>query len=355
LSMEREEAPPSAEAAAYDRAFDARFRDRAADLLRRLEAEPSVAGATFAVHFPGTSGRSERVEGEGAANRIGAIINDVDVDLFTVFGVPILAGRAFVEGDGRESSNAIIVNRVFAERVLGDGNVLGRRVRLVPGRRGAGGGEVEAGPWLEVVGVVPDFLAQYDFEPQIYRPVALARAPTVLTLAVRVRDGSPPAFANRLREITAAVDPALQVHQLRTAADALRDDQQGMLALALAVLAVTGSVVLLSAAGIYAMMSFTVARRRREIGIRSALGADARRILGGIFARVSAQLGAGVLSGLVLAGAVDRAVGGGPLSGKGVVLLPIVAALMLAIGLLAALGPARQGLAIQPTEALKEE
>lgn len=89
-----------------------------------------------------------------------------------------------------------------------------------------------------------------------------------------------------------------------------------MLAMALLIVAVTGSVLLLSAAGIYAMMSFTVARRRREIGIRSALGADPRHILSGIFARAASQLGAGVLGGLVLAAAAGRAVGGGPLSGK---------------------------------------
>jgi len=62
-----------------------------------------------------------------------------------------------------------------------------------------------------------------------------------------------------------------------------------------------------------------------------------------------------VLGGLILAAAVDRVVGGGPLGGKGAVLLPVVAALMMAIGLLAALGPARRGLAVEPTEALREE
>jgi len=134
-----------------------------------------------------------------------------------------------------------------------------------------------------------------------------------------------------------------------------RQAQQALLGVALVIVAVTVSVLLLSAAGLYAMMSFTVTRQRREIGIRSALGADPRRILSGIFARATAQLGAGLLTGVVLAAALDRAVGGGLLAGKGMVLLPIVAALMMAIGLLASLGPARRGLAVQPTEALREE
>jgi ABC-type antimicrobial peptide transport system permease subunit len=103
------------------------------------------------------------------------------------------------------------------------------------------------------------------------------------------------------------------------------------------------------------MMSFTVARRRREIGIRSALGADPRRILTGVFARASAQLGAGVGAGLAVAAAFEWIGPGGTMSGRGAILLPAVSALMLVIGLIAALGPARRGLAVQPTEALRED
>ena len=115
------------------------------------------------------------------------------------------------------------------------------------------------------------------------------------------------------------------------------------------------SALLLSAAGIYAMMAFTVTRRRREIGIRSALGADPRRVLGSVFARASAQLGAGIVLGVLGTVAVDRVTGQGPVNDGNPVVLLLVAALMTAVGLLAALGPARRGLAVQPTEALREE
>ena len=74
-----------------------------------------------------------------------------------------------------------------------------------------------------------------------------------------------------------------------------------------------------------------------------------------MFARAAGQLGLGVLVGLLISAALDRAVGGGPFVGKGVLLLPGVALLMMLIGLLAALGPARRGLAVQPTEALQSE
>jgi putative ABC transport system permease protein len=118
--------------------------------------------------------------------------------------------------------------------------------------------------------------------------------------------------------------------------------------------AITASVLLLSATGIYAMMSFTVAGRRREIGIRAALGADRRRVLTGVFARAGAQLGAGVLAGLILAAAVNQVAGANEF-GNSLVMFPLVALVMISVGLLSALGPARRVLSVQPTEALRGE
>jgi ABC-type antimicrobial peptide transport system permease subunit len=118
------------------------------------------------------------------------------------------------------------------------------------------------------------------------------------------------------------------------------------------IIAVLMSVLLLSAAGIHAMMSFTVARRRREIGIRSALGADPRRLLANVFARAGSQLGMGVVAGLAIVVILNQW-DDGIMSGRAEILLPVVCLLMLGIGLFAALGPVRRSLAIQPTEALR--
>jgi ABC-type antimicrobial peptide transport system permease subunit len=118
---------------------------------------------------------------------------------------------------------------------------------------------------------------------------------------------------------------------------------------------VTGSVLLLSAAGIHALMSFTVNQRRREIGIRAALGAPAGRILAGVLTRAARQLALGVGVGLTAAVALDLATGGVLLDGAGLLLVPGTAAFMLVVGLLAAAGPARRGLRVQPTESLRTE
>jgi ABC-type antimicrobial peptide transport system permease subunit len=204
--------------------------------------------------------------------------------------------------------------------------------------------------------VVRDF-EERKYEPtnRIYLPADLTDLPLPVSFAVRVSTRPAIGFAPRIREIAAAVDPALQVTALVSVAERRRQGQQVSRYVAIGAAAAMLSVVLLSAAGIYAMMSFTVVRRRREIGIRSALGADARRVLGSIFARASVQLSAGMVLGLLGTVALDGLTGRGPVGDGNAIALVEVAALMTVVGLLAATVPARRGLAIQPTEALRDE
>jgi hypothetical protein len=169
-------------------------------------------------------------------------------------------------------------------------------------------------------------------------------------LAVRVRCTTPAAFAPRLREITTALDPNILVRNVQPLDVLMREEHRAMRLGALGFGLLTLSIVMLSAAGIFALMSFTVAQRRREIGIRAALGANPRRLLASIFARAARQLGTGILVGVVLA--VTLGVGLGAHTASSVV---AVAVLMLLVGLAATLLPARRGLRIQPTEALKAE
>jgi len=119
---------------------------------------------------------------------------------------------------------------------------------------------------------------------------------------------------------------------------------------------VFGSVLLgalvFAAAGLYALMAVAVARRTREIGIRIALGASRRRVLGSVFARAARQLGGGILAGnaliLFLAWRTDS------LTADLVVMSVITSVIMAAVGVIACAGPARRALRIQPTEALRE-
>ena len=344
-----------------------RFGDRLAELMRRLEEEPAVAGVTFQTSLPGRNGALE-VEGvpapaETPAGHPASSIG-VDPGYFAVLGAPVLTGRPFRPADVADGAAPVIVNRAFVRKVLDGGSALGRRVRFAApqadddGPRRAEPVPADAGRWYEVVGVVEDLQAN-PVDPELvpaalYYPVAPAQAKGA-NLQVRLRGSSPAAFAPKLRELAVAVDPALRLGTVRTLADLDRQERVATRLIALVLGLVLLSVFLLSAAGVYALMSFTVTQRRREIGIRTALGAKPGQVLGSVFSRAAVQVALGLVVGVAAAAGLELATGGGLMGGRGGVLLPAFAAAMAVVGLLAALGPARRGLRIEPTEALRAD
>ena len=165
---------------------------------------------------------------------------------------------------------------------------------------------------------------------------------------------APTALESRIRQVVTQIDPTLQVRDIRNLEVVMRSDQRLMRVSAIGLVTLTLSVLLLSAAGIYSLMSITVNQRRREIGIRAALGAHPRRILASVFKRAVRQLVTGVAVGITIALGMDRLLPGVLVDDHGAIIFPLVATMMLVVGLLAAYGPARRGLAIQPTEALRD-
>jgi hypothetical protein len=258
----------------------------------------------------------------------------------------------------------VIVNRAMAAALFGGANPLGHRIRYIGRSREAPSRDVELNRWYEIVGVVADFptadvvsdFSDLDIErtSRVYH-VAARGDVYPATLAVRVRAGAPYSFAGRLREIGAAVDPDVQLERILSAEESVKQGEGLRRLFGVTIVLVILSVVILSAAGIYALMSFTVSRRRREVGIRTALGADPARILAGIFSRAFAQLAIGAAAGMLASIGLEQLLDGEMLQGRGAILLPIVAVFMTTVGLLAAIGPARRGLGIQPTEALRDE
>ena len=347
--------------------FTERYATLQQELERRLESEGSVSHVTFSMTGPGEE-LALVLEVEGAAPPVELVdynivegtkrghlvrFNRVAADFFDAFDVSVLAGRALRLGD----RDAVVVGRSLAEQMFGGESVLGRRIRYVGRSREADANNVALGRWYEIVGVVPDFPAASQADRPIYRTYHVV-APGELypaMLSVRVRAISPAGFSQRVREIGASVDPSLQLRNLTSVDEVIRREQGLMRLIGATLVAVMSSVVVLSGAGIYALMAFTVARRRKEIGIRTALGADPARILRNIFSRAFAQLACGAALGMLGALALEQLLEGEMFQGHGAVILPAVAAFMTMVGLLAAWGPARRGLAIQPTEALREQ
>jgi len=319
-----------------------------AELLRRVEAMPEVAGVTFT-----GAGGGVRIEvGDpvvaAESNYSGSLL--VGVDYFGVLGVPVLAGRTFDRNDAVDGATATIVNRAFADTYFAGRSAVGQRFREVPRDQS----ESASRPWFEVVGVVENMeIPSRGRRPtsHAYHPIALGTEP--LRLAARTRGIAAASIVPRVREIAAELAPGAVLDA--DAMDSYYDSDPVQLRLILLMVAVaTLSVLLLSAAGISAVMSFAVTRRQREIGIRAALGASRWQVVASIFWRSTRQLGSGLLIGVVGAILLDRLAGGDMVGGELVPVLAFVTALMLLSGLLATLGPARRALRIQPTEAMRE-
>jgi putative ABC transport system permease protein len=350
------EPPPSVNAADYRREVQQRFQQLHSDFAARVEAEPEVSDVTMAWAIPGNEPR-RRIELERHERTSDAPIvytNRVADDFFDAFDAPMLAGRRLTRPN--ITANAVIVNRAFERQVLGGAPALGRRIRYREESASAPGAAA-TGPWLEIVGVVADLQINRS-DPSLVDPVVFhmldAASEAALTLIVRSRGGDAAALTPRLREIAVALDPTVRITP-RPMLELYRQMDLAFRLVSLVLGLIIVSVLLLSAAGIYALMSFTVSQRRREIGIRAAMGADARQLLISVFSRAAGQLGAGVAAGIALAVGLDVATSGDALGSAGRMVLPVIAVAMVVVGLLAALGPARRGLRIDPTEALREQ
>jgi hypothetical protein len=352
----------------HDAGYSARYASVVGEMIRRVRAEPGVADVVLASAAPGEDRRAQwEVEPSPRKANDGRdtvpIINPVaaarvEVDFFRAFGVPLFAGRGFQPGDLTSESNVVIVNQSVVKAFFAAADPLGRRVREAARGREGDPDATAAGPWNEIVGVVADFPSKENelasIAPRIYRPLDPETAEDV-TIAVRVRGAAPVAFGGRLREVAVGVDPMLRLADVRVLDNAQSLEKVADRYIFLAIVLVTASVILLSSAGIYALMSFTIARRRREIGIRSALGAGPRSVLVGVLRKAAGQIATGIGIGTVVAAGTLLGMQGGKGDMEGVLVLLGVAMFMSAVGAAAAFGPARRALRIQPTEALRTD
>jgi predicted permease len=351
------DAPPGMTADTYARESSARFRKLKTDLVAGLEAEAAVDDVTLASAIPGDEPRARIAIDDVAVPQSGAPVaryNHVAADFFDAFGARVIAGRMLRDSDGTGKAQGVVVNDAFVTQLLGGANAVGRHVRYMPARAGAPALR-DSSIEYEIVGVVSD-LSTNTIEPQLVQPVIFhpPNDATRATALIRVRRQDPLQFSSRLRDLTSALDPTIRLGVVPFS----ELKQQATIALRLMLLAVglvVVTVLLLSAAGIYALMSFTVSQRRKEIGIRAAMGADSRQLLRSIFTKAALQLAAGVVVGIALGLLLDVASDGEMLGSSGRSLLPIMAVVMVIVGMAATIGPARRGLRIQPTEALRAE
>jgi hypothetical protein len=276
---------------------------------------------------------------------------------FDVVGARLLEGRV-PEKDGLERpGDSVVVNERFARMHFQRGPAIGKRLRLIDENAPAGAsGEAT---WKTIVGVVSNVLQRQlrsgEFDPVVYTPYA-EDPPQFMQVIARAESG-PSAAAAFVREQMRALDPDLPVFGMTTIDELLASRQwpQRLFGSMFAVFAAIAMI--LATCGLYAVTAYAVSRRTREIGVRVALGADARSIWWAVTGTTLRQFAIGLVLGSAGAAAVARVlpaflVGTGS---PNLVAFAVVAALFLAVGVLASALPARRATRLDPVTALQTE
>jgi putative ABC transport system permease protein len=277
----------------------------------------------------------------------------IDAGYFTTMGIPLLAGREFTARDTADAPKVAIVSERIVREYFPGGptEALGRRVRLD-----------DRGDWLTVVGVVADIRQRgldQDVKPMIYAPFQQERsAPFLLRFVSFVaRTATPASVIEGIRAEIRRAAPDLPIVGTLTMDEAVAASvaQPRFRMLLLVLFGVTATLI--ATCGIYGLMAYAVTQRRREIGVRMALGATRRDVLRLVLARALRIVVAGLIVGL--AGAVgatrvlQRFLFG--VTPTDPIAFTIVTLLLMAVGLMAAWLPARRATRIDPCAALRAE
>jgi predicted permease len=326
------------------------------ELLTRAEGLPGVRSATFAVHVPFDYGMQLTDVGIGREipgskdGYISTAYNIVGPSFFETVGASLVKGRFLHTTDDERSRRVAVVNETMARTLWPNQDPVGQRFRFG-----------KDGDWIEVIGVVSDgkyvMLAEQP-RPYFYLPLSQHyRSP--LTVVLRTA-GEPASLAVPLQRLIAASDPDLPIFNVRTMDAHIRESVFALMPLRIgaSMAGVQGAIgVMLAVMGLYAVVSYTVTRRTREIGLRMALGAargDVMRLVVREGMRLSlAGLAIGVILALGVGFVLSRV-----LYGVATLDLPvfaIVTALLLTVSTLACYVPARRATRIDPLVALRHE
>ena len=318
-------------------------------ILARLEASPMVEAAAFARVVP--------VQGAGIFSsfsrpgmeqhpQMGANVDMVSPGYFATLRIPVLRGRALAATDTAEGTRVALINQHLAERWFPGEDALGQSLDML-------GGE------LTIVGITANTKIRNlreDDAPIVYVP--LAQHPDGnSSLVVRGAVDDPWLLAPVAREAVHSVDRALPLFRVRTLVAHVGNSYREATVMAWLLGAFAAVAVLLSAAGLYGLLSWQVRARTREIGIRMSVGATAAAVRNQFLRRGLALTVPGIAAGLLAAGwmarGLDELLFG--VSASDPVMLAAVALGFITVAMIAAWGPARRSARIDPMQALREE
>jgi predicted permease len=320
-------------------------------LLPQLTALPGVVSAAAAADIPlGGAYDAEPVEVEGQTGGrdwadATARDSSATASYFRTMGIPLRAGRAFTTADTAKAEPVAIVNEEFVRHLMHGEGPLGKRVRLGKGK------------WLRIVGVIGDIRYNGPAQPaeaEVYVPFTQQAWFEFVALRTAVPEDG---VFGAMRNIIRRMDPALPITQVRTmrqSIDLATALQREMMALVVGFAIVTLGMATLGLAGV---MAYTVSRRKREIGLRMALGAQGGDVSRAVVRSAARLILAGSAIGVLCAFAGARTLesflyGVRPHDPAVIAAAPVVLA---AIALLASIGPAHRAASVEPMAALRQE
>lgn len=327
------------------------------DLLDKTRLAPGVRSVALTSDIPLLGGGGAGIVPEGytlprGQESLSIAGSWVSPDYFTTMGVPILRGRAFLETDRQDTPLVAVVNEQFAHHYWPKQDALGKRFHM----------KTATGPLVQIVGIAK--MAKYFWiaePPQefIYFPYTQDKRPA-LTVVAETAAPDAAALAPVLREVVRGIDPSMPVSNARTMQDYYTQravKTPGIISESVAGLGSMG--LILAMVGLYGLISYSVSRRRREIGIRMAIGADRQKVIRMIL-RQGLMLGSiGIAVGLIVSFFVCRAVMTvawvASFDHLNYALFPAIAIPLLLITLLATYAPARRASLVDPMRALRDE
>ena len=334
------------------------------NIRSRIAAMPEVVEVGIGTNAtPPSNGNNQRIEifGKGTAENPEALINFIDSGYFSVLHIPMVEGRLWDRPEILRGAHLAVINQTMARQFWPNGNAIGQQIRIPQLKDQPPYSPAAPDPdgWLQIIGVASDVLddgLRNPVKPAVFVPYSLQMR---MFTQILVRTKVPPlSILHDIRAQLVQIDREQQVMTVRDLESWIKNEdvysQQRFIATLFAVFAVLA--LILAAVGLYSVVSYSVATRTNEFGIRLALGARATDVFRLVLSSTAGSVGSGLVVGLILSLAFSKlATRWVNETSRDPLILTLVTILLVSAAVAASLAPARRAASTDPMTALRYE